>query len=87
MSKKLKVRVFHGYYGCETGCCGHFIEVEDDSGKTVADKFEFSHPYDEEAKQWATELAQKYILEKHPDCYDTIDWDSIEFKDVTDNCW
>jgi hypothetical protein len=25
---KAQVKVTHGWYGCETGCCGHSIEIE-----------------------------------------------------------
>jgi hypothetical protein len=32
--------VVHGAYGCDTGCCGHFVEVD---GEQVGG-FDFSHP-------------------------------------------
>lgn len=86
MSKKLKIRVLHAYYGCDTGCCGHIVEVEDaETGKdlTRGSTFEFSHPYDEDFKQWAIEFAQEYIKREHPQCFDSIDWDTVEYKDVS----
>lgn len=84
-SKKILVRVLHGYYGCDTGCCGHFVELEDSDGKVTESSFDFSHPYGDDFKEWATNLAQEYVRKKHPDCYDSIDWDTIEYKDVSDN--
>lgn len=83
---KLKIRVFHGYYGCDTGCCGHIIEVENGKGPgRDIYSFKFSHPYNEDFKEWATEFAQDYIKSKHPNCYDSIDWDTLEYKDVSDD--
>lgn len=83
---KLKIRVLHTEYGCDTGCCGHIVEVEDlETGKEHQSSFEFTHPYGEDFKQWAIELAQKYIKKKHPHCYDSIDWNTVEYKDVSDN--
>lgn len=37
-----KIIVFHRGYGCETGCCGHAIQVD---GVEVEDSFEFGHPW------------------------------------------
>lgn len=82
---KLKIRVFHGYYGCDTGCCGHIIEVEDSKGQCHIDHFEFTHPGDGNFKEWATEFAQDYIRSHHPECYDSIEWASLECQDVSDS--
>lgn len=75
----MKVRVYHKMYGCQTGCCGHVVELED--GR---EHFEFfAHPdgdqrkTEEGIKAWAKELVQDTILKSWPECFDTIDWDSM----------
>jgi hypothetical protein len=34
------VVVYHDFYGCETGCCGHRIAVNNNDSE-----FSFDHPY------------------------------------------
>lgn len=75
----MKVRVFHKMHGCETGCCGHVVELED--GREY---FEFfSHPdadqrkTEEGIKAWARDLAETAILKSWPECFDSIDWGSM----------
>lgn len=29
MAERIKVHVYHTYYGCECGCCGHTVELGD----------------------------------------------------------
>lgn len=59
----MKITVLHERYGCETGCCGHVIEV-DGKRATLKDgrSFAFHHYYDdtdgdklEWARQWVSE--------------------------------
>lgn len=51
-----KVIVYHGGYGCDTGCCGHWVKLADE------DWFQFAHPRgDEDARQFAERL----IVETH----------------------
>lgn len=78
----MRIRVYHGYYGCETGCCGHVIEI--DEGRS---QFEFEHKYDdkEDIKAWATGLAQRVVRERWPECYDSIDWDSLDYTEAIDD--
>ena len=40
----MKVVVYHSGYGCETGCCGHTVELRDDNDNEIRHKFEFDHP-------------------------------------------
>lgn len=54
-----KVIVYHGYYGCDTGCCGHIIEMD---GK---EEFVFDHPWNEDFKSWAKELVRESFGEEH----------------------
>ena len=78
MSEKLKVRVYHTSYGCDTGCCGHIIELD---GKEVGG-FEFGHPDDgEDYKAWAIGLAKRMVP---PECLPSIDWDSLDVSEVSD---
>ena len=37
-----RVVVYHGSYGCESGCCGHWVELDD---TMVPDSWTFDHPY------------------------------------------
>lgn len=36
--------VEHGYFGCESGCCGHWIYVFYEHDNEVDRRFEFIHP-------------------------------------------
>jgi len=36
----VRILVLHKGYGCDTGCCGHAVEVDG-----VEAKFKFTHPY------------------------------------------
>jgi hypothetical protein len=75
----MKVRVFHAGYGCETGCCGHIVEIED--GRR---HFEFSHPYGENPQAFARELAEGIIRKEWPECIDSIDWETMTVEVIDD---
>jgi hypothetical protein len=69
----MKVRVLHSYYGCDTGCCGHRIEID---GEEVDDSFEFDH-FD----GLDDPRLKAYVLSKVPvECHDSIDWSSLELE-------
>jgi hypothetical protein len=76
-----RIRVYHTTYGCDTGCCGHVIEL---NGRSVGD-FEFSHPYGEDKKQWAVELTKVELEKYYPECLDSINWESIDYSEVSDD--
>jgi hypothetical protein len=69
-----RVIVYHSLYGCDTGCCGHIVELDPDGlGKT---RFHFDHPYHEtpeELKQWIKDLVTESFGEEH---VADIDWDN-----------
>ncbi len=47
-----KVIVYHRGYGCQTGCCGHAVQINGDEDN---EEFQFEHPYqrtDEEFVRW-----------------------------------
>lgn len=51
-----RIIVYHAYYGCDTGCCGHRVELDNDS------EFAFDHCDDDEDP---LEFAKKLIEEKY----------------------
>ena len=61
--KRVRVLVSHGGYGCDTGCCGHYVELEDG---TQIGSFAFSHPWSgkDDFREWAIELAQDAVTER-----------------------
>lgn len=63
--------VYHREYGCETGCCGHVVEITG-----VDRKFEFIHPYfvsdlDEDLRSWAEGLVTEKFGKEH---VKDLDW-------------
>jgi hypothetical protein len=63
-----KVIVCHRGYGCDTGCCGHVVEVD---GEQVGG-FHFAHPYGETTEDLKT-FAEGLVREAGCDPAD-IDW-------------
>jgi hypothetical protein len=65
----IKVIVYHDFYGCDTGCCGHTVEVTEGDDPVKGRHFLFAHPYsaDEEAelKQWARERVEEVYGAEH----------------------
>ena len=53
----VRVVVYHSGYGCDTGCCGHVVELDGER----TDSFEFGHPEEGELREWAEELAKKEV--------------------------
>lgn len=73
-----RVVVLHRGYGCDTGCCGHVVEID---GEAIG-QFEFSHPdtATDDFRVWAEELirdacAQAGIADADAHVAD-LDWDS-----------
>lgn len=75
----MKVIVYHASYGCETGCCGHVVQVV---GNDYTQKFHFEHPYminnEEALKQWAKDLVEDTFGKDHT--YD-LDWENCNILD------
>lgn len=57
----VSAHVVHGYYGCDTGCCGHRVIGVDCKGVKVFDEFDFSHPWSDEKETWARSFADKHL--------------------------
>lgn len=72
----MKVIVLHEEYGCETGCCGHVIEVD---GERVGE-FDFSHPNDgEDPLEFAKRMVRDELGEQH---VADLQWDECIIRDT-----
>lgn len=71
-----KVIVYHAGYGCQTGCCGHVIELRE-SGDDIPDPwnmhFAFNHPYNEDHRAYAERLVREQLGEEH---VKDLDWEN-----------
>lgn len=82
-----KVIVYHGGYGCDTGCCGHwvFVTESDLSGEKLLNvaaykdrKHTFDHPYRtgelwrKDAIDYARDAVRDELGEEH---VADLDWD------------
>jgi hypothetical protein len=65
-----RVLVLHAGYGCETGCCGHVLEVDDER----VGRFQFDHPSGrkDDFRVWAEDLIRTELGEEH---VADLDWD------------
>lgn len=65
--RRPRVIVYHAFYGCDTGCCGHVVELGG------AERFDFMHPYGQDPRAFAEELVtDKFGAEHVAD----LDWDN-----------
>mgnify|MGYP001574393219 CR=1 FL=1 len=69
----MKVRVYHSPYGCDSGCCGHVVELE--NGK---EQFEFDHPYREDPLTFAKRLVTEAFGAEH---VKDLDWENCTIVD------
>lgn len=65
----MKILVLHRGYGCDTGCCGHAVEVD---GTEVGFHFEHPEDFNVEAPQFVRDLVTRHCGEAH---VKDIDWD------------
>lgn len=63
-----KIIVYHRGYGCETGCCGHAVAIDDQEKS-----FEFTHPYDEDPRAFAERLVTEELGAEH---VADLDWEN-----------
>ena len=61
-----RIVIYHSSYGCDTGCCGHTIEMGDEQ------HFQFDHPYGQDDLTWAKELVREVYGNEH---VADLDWD------------
>lgn len=79
-----RVVVYHGSYGCDTGCCGHYVEIGG-----LGERFTFDHPeaaipgYNKRAiPETPREFAERVIREQWGDEHvKDLDWDNCEIVD------
>jgi hypothetical protein len=73
------VTVSHRLYGCDTGCCGHVIKVDDEE---VYGSFQFDHPpyfsgddhdLDAAYRAFAEEMVREELGEDH---VKDLDWEN-----------
>ena len=65
-----KIIVLHRYYGCDSGCCGHVIEVD---GKETGGDFQFDHPGAEADRAFAEQKIREELGEEH---VKDLDWEN-----------
>lgn len=65
-----KVIVYHRYYGCNTGCCGHAVQID---GNEDTEEFEFEHPYDRTVEEFVRQIVTEAMGAAH---VADIDWEN-----------
>lgn len=73
----MRIIVYHTSYGCESGCCGHTVEIELGDGATDR-KFQFAHPWDKDHLEFAKNLVAEEFGEEH---VKDLDWENSEVSD------
>lgn len=71
MSRRV-VWVEHRGYGCETGCCGHAVRVEDEQGEREVAFALMDHPAGEDPVTFARELVTDELGAEH---VADLDWE------------
>ena len=74
----MKVTVYHSYFNCESGCCGHTVELREDNGAFKKSKFKFTHPYGKDEKEFVKELV---TTEFGADHVADVDWENVDVSD------
>jgi hypothetical protein len=69
------VTVYHVSYGCDTGCCGHIVEMDGEEGGR---EFHFGHPYGEDHRKYAEDLVREEFGEDH---IADLDWENCLISD------
>lgn len=63
----VKAVVYHASYGCDTGCCGHIVEL-DGGGE-----FFFDHPGNEGGLAFAQDMVRRKFGDEH---VADLDWEN-----------
>jgi len=72
----VKIVVYHGSYGCDTGCCAHIIELHEDGVEKSRYTDLMGHPdSEEEAIEYAKGLVIEHFGEEH---VKDLDWDNCK---------
>lgn len=62
----LKFYLQFGAYGCDTGCTGHMLYIDDSEDNTILEKWVFDHPEDnseESQKRFIEEMFNDWMWE------------------------
>ena len=74
--KRVRVVVLHRSYGCDTGCCGHYVEFDD------REFFDFDHPHGGDRREFAERFAKKAVLDAFgADHVADLEWEKCEISD------
>lgn len=73
-----KVVVLHGMYGCDTGCCGHWIKVGSEERAFNFDHPRFDGPSDH--LEFAKQLVRNTFGEDH---VKDLDWENCH---IVEDC-
>jgi len=68
-----KVIVYHASYGCDTGCCGHVVQIGE-----VRSDFQFDHPYNETPLEFAKRMVTETFGADH---VADLDWENCVISD------
>lgn len=63
-----KVIVYHRGYGCETGCCGHVVQIDSEN-----ETFVFEHPYGQTNEEFVRQLVIEEVGSAH---VADVDWEN-----------
>ena len=73
-----KVIVYHERYGCDTGCCGHAVYVDDER-----QGFEFGGTGDMDPREYAEFLVIQELGREH---VADLDWENCLVLDCSISC-
>lgn len=73
-----KVFVYHRMAGCDTGCCGHVVRVQNDDGTKAEERFTFAHPAFESAREFAEAAIKEEFGAEH---LEDLAWEECEIID------
>jgi len=72
----VKIVVYHSSYGCDTGCCGHVVENDDD--EAMDRRFDFAHPYGGDHLKFAQAMVREQYGDEH---VADLDWENCHISE------
>ena len=72
----MKIFVYHASYGCDTGCCGHVVENDDDND--TRSPFDFAHPYGGDHLKFAQSMVREQFGDEH---VADLDWENCHISE------
>lgn len=72
----MRIIVYHDLHGCDTGCCGHVVELRDDDDDYKDGELHFDHPeVGDDPIAFAKRLLSKSFPKEH---LADLDWDNCK---------